>query len=254
MIDIYKIPLYYIGFKKNHNIEKSFKLVGFKNVNHFPAINGNKMNPKQLLINKTISIRAYNDLVYGREEHTGISSLGTIGCTLSHLELWKKCSTDFPYIIIAEDDVIPKIISSLDTKNIQKALDNVNGCFISTKVKKGEKTLLGLHFYFLSKGAAQKLSDNALPIDMQTDSYMGCLNNIGEINAEGYKLFSQSIRNSSTSDKLYCIKCFLPSGRIFYIISTLFIIFITISCIVFFKKWKTIRNELHLYINNNNNK
>ena len=148
MIDIYNIPLYYIGFHKNPKLENTFKQVGFKNINHFQAIDGRKMNPKNLLTQGTISIRAYSDLIYGREEHTGISSLGTIGCTLSHLELWKKCALGLPYILIAEDDVIPKKISPEDTTNIQNALEQPLGCFISTSFKKGEKTLMGLHFSF----------------------------------------------------------------------------------------------------------
>jgi GR25 family glycosyltransferase involved in LPS biosynthesis len=244
MIDIYNIPFYYIGFKKNPKLEKSLKQVGFQDVNHFQAIDGRKMDPKKLLNDNTIGIRAYHDLVYGREEHTAISSLGTIGCTLSHLELWKKCANNLSYIIIAEDDVIPKKISESDKTNIQKALEVPNGCFISTPFKKGEKTLMGLHFYFLSQGAAQKLSNKALPIDMQTDSYVGSLNNIGEINAEGYTVFAPRFRSSSTSDKGFCIKCFLPSGRMFYIIIMVAIIFIIIFCVVFFKKWKTIKVEL----------
>jgi len=245
MINIYNIPLYYIGFKKKYELEEKLKDIGFTDINHFESIDGRKMEPRELLTNGVITVRAYIDIVHGREEHIGISSLGTIGCTLSHLELWKKCADNLSYIIIAEDDVIPSKISSSDEKNIQNALKQQNGCFISTSFKKHQKTLIGLHFYILSKGAAQNLVKKALPIDMQTDSYLGVLNNIGDINAKGYQIFHASLKKfSSTGDFGYCIKCILPSGRSFYIIIVLVIIFIFILFIIFFNKWSIAKNEL----------
>ena len=242
MIDIYNIPLYYIGFKKNPKLEEQLEKVGFKNINYFKAIEGRKMNVEKLLKDGIIAERSYNDLMYNREEHIGISSLGTIGCTLSHLELWKLCSHNFPYIIIAEDDVKPKEISESDKINIENALKKTNGCFISTSLKKNHKTLMGLHFYFLSNGAAKGLSKKALPINMQTDSYVGYLNNIGDINADGYKVFSTYRRITSTGDM--CIKCFLPSGGKFYILFILFIICLIICSFVFFTKWTKTKYEL----------
>lgn len=233
MINIYNIPLYYIGFKKKPSLELQLQKHGFKNINHFQAIDGRKMNPKNLLLNKIISIRAYNDLVYKREQHTGISSLGTIGCTLSHLELWKKCANGLPYIIIAEDDLILKKIQPSDEKNIKLALSNKNGAFISANVKKGDELLFGLHFYFLTNGAAKELVKNALPIDLQTDSYVGNLNNVGKINAKGYYIGTQKLHSSSTGNT--CVKCYLPKHWGYYVFFLILLIigiavlFITIS-------------------------
>ena len=100
------IPVYYIGFNKNTKLENNLSGIGFKDVNHFKAIDGRKFVVDDLIENNTITIRSYNDLIFGRHEHAGIPSLGAIGCTLSHLSLWKLC-VDFnmPYIIICEDDV-----------------------------------------------------------------------------------------------------------------------------------------------------
>ena len=42
-IDIYSIPLYYISFKKNTELEKNLVKTGFNNINHFAAVDGRKL-------------------------------------------------------------------------------------------------------------------------------------------------------------------------------------------------------------------
>jgi len=76
------IPVYYIGFTKNTNLENSLNNIGFKNVNYFKAVDGRKFDVGELIENNIITIRSYNDLIFGRHEHSGMSSLGAVGCTL----------------------------------------------------------------------------------------------------------------------------------------------------------------------------
>ena len=45
MTDIFKIPLYYIGFKSNKPLENQLRNWGFTNINHFQAIDGRKFIP-----------------------------------------------------------------------------------------------------------------------------------------------------------------------------------------------------------------
>ena len=242
MIDLYNIPVYYIGFKRNKDLEDKFKSIGFKNVNHFTAIDGRKYKPIDLLNKKIIDIRAYNDLVYGREQPTGISSIGTIGCTLSHLKLWELCDKKYKYIIIAEDDVEIKKLTPTDIKNIQEALNKPNGAFISTNINKGSEILVGLHLYFLTNGAAKVLNEKALPINLQTDSYVGHLSNIKDINLEGYLISGQKLHISSTGS--ICIKCLLPKGILFYVICAVFIIVIVGLVVLYYKKFKITKTQL----------
>jgi len=242
-MDIFSIPLYYIGFNKSPTLEENLKKIGFKDIHHFQAIDGRKMKPEKLLKNEIISIRAYNDLVYGRDQHTGISSLGTIGCTLSHLELWKLCKSSLPYIVIVEDDLIPSNLSKSDINNIKNALKEQNGAFISSNVRTGDELLFGLHFYFLTKGAATNLVKKALPIDMQTDHYVGNINNTGDINAKGYNIGSPKLRKSSTRGNI-CIKCILPRGVLFYLLVCAGIILLICMSIFLYKKFKHTKSEL----------
>lgn len=241
-MNIFEIPFYYISFHKNLELEQNLRQLGFEHVRHFKAIDGRKKTPRQFLDEDIISIRSYNDLVYGRQQHTGVSSLGTIGCTLSHLELWKLCSEKLPYIIIAEEDLIINEITEKNIRDIQNALNKENGVFISTNFTPGDELLVGLHLYFLTNGAATTLVQKALPIDLQTDCYMGHLNNIGDIFVSGYKIGYQKGHASSTGDK--CVKCILPKSILFYIGIILFVLFLAYLCIFTYKKLTHTAKEL----------
>lgn len=243
-LDIFSIPLYYIGFKKNTRLEKDLKNVGFKQVYHFQAIDGRKLDIKDLIKNDIISIRAYNDLVYGREQRTGISTLGTIGCTLSHLELWKLCSQSLNYIIIAENDLKIKKIKDKDVKNIIKVLQKPRGVFISTNFSKNDELLFGLHLYFLTKDASTELAKKALPIDLQTDNYVGHLANIGSINVEGCEIAGASSTLFNTSTSGICIKCWLPKDWRFYLVVLICTVTFVIMSIFLFKKLRVVKEEL----------
>ena len=243
MTDIFKIPLYYIGFKRNKPLENQLRNWGFTNINHFQAIDGRKLNPEKLFSDGIIGSRAYNDLKYGRAERSGISSLGTIGCTLSHSSLWKLCvDNNYPYIIIAEDDVIIKRLNDKDIKNIQNALSKENGAFIGANLEKGKQLMQGLHFYILSNSAAKKLYEKAFPIDIQTDCYVVAANNTNVISAEGYPIAKQKLRKSTTGDT--CFSCSLPKSDIFYISVVIFIVVILILLFFIYKSLKKTKVEL----------
>jgi GR25 family glycosyltransferase involved in LPS biosynthesis len=234
--DIYLFPLYYIGFNRNLILENNLKLHGFKNVNYFEAVDGRIFNIRKLLDNNIITIRSFNDLMLGREEHSGIPSLGAIGCTLSHYMLWKLCiDKNLPYIIILEDDcVLNDIITTKNLNDIITIISKPNGIFVSTNVYKDNNVtkFIGNHFNIVSKGACKELVKCVFPIDVQTDFYISHLNTIGKINLDGFSIAKQK-RHISSIQEYYgtCVKCNLPKSMSYYIggiISMVSIIIITI--------------------------
>ena len=236
IIDIFKIPLHYISFEKKPNIEKDLEQIGFKNINHFRAIDGRKFKPKELLEQNTITIRAYNDLIYGREQHTGLSSSGGIGCTLSHRSLWKLCiDLNLPYLIIVEDDVkCRKQISNTDIEKINNILKEPNGMFVSShNFNQGSEYFFGLQFYIITNGCAKELYKYSLPIDLQTDAYINNINNRGLIKIKSSHIATQTQHQSSI--QTLCIKCMLPKGIMFYIGIIIFVI-ILIGLYIYTKK------------------
>ena len=256
-IDIFNLPLYYISFKQDNKLEKHLKDNGFNNINHFEAVDGRKLNAIDLLNDNIISIRVYNDLVYGMEQKIGISSLGAIGCTLSHRKLWKLCiDNNLPYMIIAEDDIeFTKPISEKDINNINKVFNKVNSCFISPqlsmpfytknykKVDKSSRYLYGTHFYIVSNSCARQFYNHSLPIDIATDNYIQNLNNRDIVNVEGYTIATQK-KNGSLTQNYNCIKCILPKSPWFYVGLVLFIIFLIVIYIITRKKLSKTRYEL----------
>lgn len=247
MVDILNIPLYYIGFEENPSLKKNLENIGFTDINHSKSTDGRKMNPEKLVNDNIIGVRAYNDLIYGRSDLTSITSLGTVGCSLSHIKLWKMCvENNMPYIIIAEDDLKIDKISPDDIKNIQTSLSYPNGAFISSNFIPGDQTIVGLHLYFLTQGAAKALLKKAFPIDMQTDAYVGLMNNTKEIRASGYEIGKQDkSRVSSTGAQPFgCIKCNLPTGNLFYLLVVLFVVLIIVMSYFLYKALTKTKLEL----------
>ena len=234
-MNIFNIPVYYISFNKQETLENSCKKLGFNNVNHFKAIDGRKFVPKTLLEENKITMRAYKDLTKGREEHSGIPSLGAIGCFLSHKALWEKCIKDnIPNILILEEDVnLPNKMNKNLVKNIELVLSKKNGIFISSTLGK-DKSFEGSQCYFASIGACKELFKKSNPIDIQVDYYKSFLAENNSINLEGYKFAGQKLHPSSIQG-INCFKCYLPKGVLFYILLCGFIFFLIIISIILYK-------------------
>jgi hypothetical protein len=238
---LYNIPLYYISFNKNKDIEDYYKSHGFKNVNHFQAVNGKKFDPKKLLQDNIISIRCYYDLIDGRTEHQGMPGLGGIGCTMSHYTLWKHCvDNNLPYIIITEEDnKFFKRISNKDEQNIQNILSKDNSIFLGSNMRSNDNILprfWGTQFCIIRNDTCKILIDYCFPIDVQTDSYISHLSNIGYINIDGYNLTYQKLHISSIQD--VCVKCILPKGNRFYISIIILIIILSLLFVYYRHKFK----------------
>lgn len=245
MIDLKSIPLYYIAFKQDPQIEQHYRSHGFKNIKHFEAVNGRKMSIKKLLKENIISIRSYNDLVFGRREHSGIPSLGAVGCTLSHYELWNLCvNQNWAFIIIAEEDNRLNKLTNKDIDNIQKIINKPRGMFVSAKITNEEhrKHFFGTHFCILSQEACKVLIAECFPMNVQTDWYIAHMGTRDKITLEGFPVSKQMSNGTTIQDS--CILCFLPKDSRVYWISIgvlLLLIIITVSVI---KWYKNCQNDL----------
>lgn len=184
---IFEIPLFYIAFKPNTEVERHYLDYGFKYVHHYPAVRGDDLSIQKLSENGLISFRVREDLFMGRTAHSGMPTKGGIGCSLSHYELWMLCiKRNYPYIIICEDDGrLTGEITPDKEKMIMDAVNKDNGVFISSKERKPHNKIdqfFGTHFTVFSQSACKVAADYFFPIDVQLDSYIGQLRSLGKIN------------------------------------------------------------------------
>lgn len=235
-VDIYKIPLYYISFERNIDLENDLKSQGFIDINHFKAIDGRKLNVEDLLRDEIISIRSYQDLKSGREQLQGIPSLGAIGCSCSHYELWKKCINDnIPYITIVEEDAdFTKKISKDDIDKINNVLSKPRSFYLSELCMgwwNDNDKFFGSQFYCSSNYVCKQFVDRFFPIDVQLDWYMNYIFELDKsINKEVFKTITQKSHKSSIQD--LCIKCIMPTNPVPYILLIVLVVLVVIMLIV----------------------
>lgn len=242
-MDIHNFPLYYISFQKKPELENHYKNNGFSNINHFKAVRGKDLNPTELIKDKIISVRSYDDLMSSRREHSGLSSMGAVGCALSHYGLWNICvENNYPYMIIVEDD--NRMYRKLASNTVQKIKDIISkpsSIFVSVHVKNQDhrRHFFGLHFYIISNEACRKLIKDFFPIDVQVDWYIANQATLGNITVEGFPVSKQTTPpGKSTIQTDVCITCMLPKKPLFYIGVIIFLIILLILSYVYRKKWQ----------------
>lgn len=210
---------------------------GFPFVKRFSAIDASKI-PKQYIDSIiTNDVKRYLDKdIKIRTEHSQVTK-GAIGCYLSHINLWNKLvNSDKEYMLIFEDDadivghlidVISDIINSIKNNNIDIFLlhaicpDILNREHLCHSKNPdfyiyAKKTILPIfkinYFwsnaaYIISKKAAYKLLDKALPINEQIDHYMS--NSIWNLNLKIYTTFPGLAKQNdifSTDIQIPCLK------------------------------------------------
>ena len=249
MLDIFNIPVYYISFNYEAKLEKNLHEIGFKKITHFKAIDGRKFSLNSLLKEKIITIRSYNDILTIREQHSGMPSLGAIGCTMSHYELWRLCvEKNLPYIAVAESDLHLNKINPIIQDKIKKILERPNSLFISAHItRKKNIHFMGTHFYIVSNSACKELIKNAFPIDVQTDAYIAHMDTIKKINLEGFSIGSQKRHTSLIQN--WCIKCLLPTNIWTYILIILLSLTIIVLLIIVYKLLRRCKSKLNVCLN-----
>jgi hypothetical protein len=247
MVNIFDVPVYYIGFKPSHTLVENLLERGFKDIKHFHAIDGRQFQPQELLDAQLITIRAYNDLVGTRTQHSGIPSLGAVGCTMSHHALWNMCvDLDLPYMAIAEEDLYLRPIKEREQSEIERILSRPNSLYIGTTMHNKDTkhdVIKGAHFYIVSNAACKTLIAGAFPIDIQTDYYLLHMGTTNKLNLEGFELGAQRNKTGSTIQDT-CLKCWLPDHSYTYILAGLGVLTVIISVFILIRKLTKCRKAL----------
>ena len=245
---LHNIPIHYISFNKNSDLEKSFALNGLSNINHYQAVNGKKKDLKQLYDSGILSAHSLHTIQNVRCGHKDVFSKGAVGCYLSHLELWKYAiQNKLPFIMIAEDDFRMKKVKPEKILSIQNEINRLHAhsprsLFLMdflpmnlkwSKIQSGEFNIIdsfcGFGCYIVSLEACKELVKRAFPISTQVDCFASIMQQNEYIQVYGLKqrwsYFILDQLNSSIQD--ICVKCFLPHHYGYYIVVIVLIILIS---------------------------
>ena len=91
----------------------------FPRLEWFTAVDGKKLDIKDQRIHPMVRHHIINNI---DSDYDHITSLGAIGCSLSHIELWKKCVELNEPIIVIEDDI--KFTKDI-IKSVKNSLSNI---------------------------------------------------------------------------------------------------------------------------------
>ena len=220
--DVTKVPACVINLDARPDRWARLSLIdtGLPNLQRFSATRISDMG--DLLTNPEVSEFTKIRVVGGtRRSHEEIDTPGAIGCSISHINLWKKLlESDATHMVILEDDVNlePFRRSGSLAKYLQSQIDalpsvtwdvwlagynRLRDCSpwetpavtpkISRTVTEPEahckcqaefldiRSFFGTHCYIITREGARKMLANALPIESHIDGYMGLQAQLGRV-------------------------------------------------------------------------
>lgn len=240
--------VYCISLRKKENewnsILENIHNNGFPSCVIFEGIDGKLYKDK---LPQTVGVWEEYILKNGiqRTNHEQFSTYGAIGCYLSHTTIWKDMMENgYERVLIFEDDIW--FCNNFIEKVKERALYipeeydflflDVAKSFSSTRVNRYfqriNELFFGLHAYIISSNAAKVLLPRIFPIEIQIDSYISYLGNLGNLNMYFTSdLCGQKIHFSSI--QTMCNSCDVKkSGNNFNIIFALFFVSIFAFLIV----------------------
>jgi GR25 family glycosyltransferase involved in LPS biosynthesis len=271
-MQIENIPIYYISFKRKIDLEQHLYNNGFNIINWYPAVNGKELSIDYLVEDKVISYRSFADIIKGRSIIQGLSSMGAVGCYLSHAGIYKEIlDNNIPYAIICEDDVHIKK-KNINFKSLNQSLNNLYqnypasvctfghsinaGFLMRTFLPKFRKKIsdfdnnidelkqfYGLHMYMVSFDFCKNVQDHLFPIEVQIDSVFPLIQGIklfGTRDEIAIQIFHKS---SIQTDVFKNLGVFLPKSGLFYIMFLSIVIYILFQTFKYKKLYKRCTNQ-----------
>ena len=186
--DIFHIPTYVINMKERKDRWMRFtgqaatkRLRALRKVH---AFNGKKLNYLQ---DRRVSIRTKMNIFRNyRRSHYEIATLGAIGCSLSHIFIWKQfIKSGAPACLIFEDDAIIPEEQLMAIQDAAKTLPMDWGIWLLGHMRSNlvfaphpqapwrqVYSFTASHAYVLTRAAALALLEEAYPIEMHVDWYI----------------------------------------------------------------------------------
>ncbi len=233
-------------------LEAYFSENGIDKISFFPGVNGKEIgeyykntNTKNISENtlslitslggveKMVSTWGLYNLsnMKTRKDHAQLSSWGAVGCSLSHILLWKKIvDENLDSLLIFEDDIYfyPNF-----KENLSRVLENIpeDADAVFLDVIRNFKSVqyndifdrildqfFGMHAYIMTNKGAKKLLPYVFPIEIQIDSFMGFRANLGDLTLFAAKdICGQKVHISTIQTINPCVLCDLNDKHLYFL-------------------------------------
>lgn len=192
----------------------------------FDAVDGKKID---VVNDKRINILTRRNILYKtRRSHEEIDSVGAIGCSLSHIAVWREfLESGRSHALIFEDDAVvtPGFVAALnkalqsgdadaaDLITFSRACRFKDQLTLSSGFRPVQAFILA-HAYIINQKAAQTFLDEAFPLSSHIDFYMSI-----QCNMKGLKMAAspalmlpQAGQTSDIQTKPTCPMCDVPTN------------------------------------------
>ena len=186
--NLFKIPSYFINMDERTDRLKRF--MGQQITKYMPklrrirAVNGKAIKNYQK--DPRISLRTrFNIYRNYRRSHHEIATLGAVGASLSHFDVWKRfVASGDPLCLVFEDDARLTTDAIHEAHRLWPTMPESWGIWLLgyyepnlIKESLGKEwnkiyNFTAAHAYLLKREAAIKLLEDALPVEMHVDHYM----------------------------------------------------------------------------------
>jgi GR25 family glycosyltransferase involved in LPS biosynthesis len=190
-LNIFNTPTYVVSLKERSDRWKRFiqqpAIHLLKRLKQSRAVNGKTLDPKN---DSRISVRTRLNIFRNyRRSHYEIATLGAVGCSLSHIDIWNKfLKSGSKYCLILEDDAIltesvlheiNKVIPSLPKQWGIWILGNYTPNLIyqhlDTKPWNRIYNFTASHAYLINRETAKLLLESAYPVESHVDHYINAI-------------------------------------------------------------------------------
>lgn len=197
-LDIFHTPVYVINLKERKDRWSLFLHqdpgVRMLDIHHVQATNGKALN--YLKDPRIAPYTRLNIMRNDRRTHREVATMGAIGCSISHANVWKRIvSSGVPYAVVMEDDARftteqLQAINELAKTIPPSAQIWLLGLFRPNLVHEPLPnnspwsrvyTFTASHAYIITREAAKKLLEQVFPIDMHIDHYMSTMSVLYDI-------------------------------------------------------------------------
>ncbi len=221
------LPVYVINLDRRpdrwHDVQQMLARHQFRRVQREAAVDGKLLTTEALEQVTTPESRA--SLTRPRVRHEELGSVGAVGCTLSHVNVWQRiAASDEPALVVEDDAVLVPELAQYrvfaEPEQVCADYDLVLlGYFALRSPPPAPRTtpqnavvpygslFFGTQFYYLTPVGAQKLLHHALPVEIQLDAYVGTEMTRGRVRAGAHIPSLAWQRGNDTDIQTPCLNC-----------------------------------------------